>query len=393
MKLSIVITGSEFVSGTKQDTNSVFFAKEAFEKGLDVSSIHICKDDIDEISHTIKHALELNDIVIVSGGLGPTFDDVTRDAVALAVNEKLVYDDDWLEYLKKDYQIRNVEFNTQRMKMALRLENSKPIPNKIGKALGFIYQKGNKTILVLPGIPSEAKEMFNSALNALGYDKKLREVFLLRTFGLKESDVSELVKKFDGVFLNVSAKGTDVYTSKDNYETIKQILGTYVYAEGEHEMEEIVGNLLKKHSLTVSTAESSTGGLIISRLINIAGSSDYTCGGVVSYSNEAKMNILGVKKHTLDNFGAVSCQTAQEMLFGAKKLFNSDIVVCDTGIAGPTGATLEKSVGLHYIGIMFKDKVDIYKEIYQADRNNTRLYISQYALNLIRMSILNFSQI
>ncbi len=393
MKVSIVITGSEFVTGTKHDTNSVFFAKEAFEKGLDVSSIHICKDDIDEISHCIKHALAFNDIVIVSGGLGPTFDDVTREAIALVVGEKLVYDDDWLEYLKKDYQMRNVELSQTRMKMALRLENSKPIHNKLGKALGFIYQKDNKTIVVLPGIPSEAKEMFNDALSWLGYIKKLREVFLLRTFGLKESDVSELVKKFNGVFLNVSAKGTDVYLSKDNYELIKQMLGTYVYAEGEHEMEEIVGNLLKKHSLTVSTAESSTGGLIAARLINIAGSSDYCYGGVVSYSNKAKMNILGVNKYTLERSGAVSKQTAQEMLLGAKKLFNSDIVVCDTGIAGPGGATLEKCVGLHYIGIMFKDKISIHKEIYQADRNNTRLYISQYALNLIRLSMLNLSKL
>ena len=389
MNVGILITGSEFATGSKQDTNSSVFAKIAFERGLDVVFIHICKDIEDEIAKSVQFALEMCDILIVSGGLGPTFDDVTRQALSKAFNEKLVYDEKWLKYLEDDYNLRNVEFTDTRKNMALRLLNSKPITNDYGKALGFIYEKNNKTTIVLPGIPQEAKSMLIKAFEWLGYAKKIREIALFRTFGLKESDVSNLVKDFDNTFINVSALGVDVYAKElTSAGKIEAVLGKYIYAKDESEMEEVVGNILRQKQLTIATAESSTGGLIVSRLVNIAGSSDYCLGGIVSYSNKAKMKILGVDKQTLESFGAVSReQTAKEMLLGAKRLFGADIVLADTGIAGPGGGTNEKPVGLHYIGIMIKDNISIYKEIYQAQRNYTRLYISQFALNLVRLAL------
>ncbi|MGC9167607.1 MAG: nicotinamide-nucleotide amidohydrolase family protein [Desulfurella sp.] len=388
MSVGILITGSEFATGSKQDTNSSIFAKIAFERGLDVAFIHICKDNEDEIAKSVQFALEMCDILIVSGGLGPTFDDVTRQALSKAFNEKLIYDEAWLKYLENEYSLRNVEFTNARKNMALRLLNSKPITNDYGKALGFIYEKNHKVTIVLPGIPQEAKSMLIKAFNELGYTKKIREISLFRTFGLKESDVSSLVKDFGNTFINVSALGVDVYAKESTSASkIEAVLGKYIYAHDESEMEEIVGKLLRQKQLTIATAESSTGGLIVSRIVNVAGSSDYCLGGIVSYSNQAKMNILGVKEQTLKSFGAVSEQTAKEMLLGAKRLFGADIVLADTGIAGPGGGTSEKPVGLHYIGIMVKDNISIYKEIYQAQRNYTRLYISQFALNLVRLAL------
>ncbi|MGC8791561.1 MAG: nicotinamide-nucleotide amidohydrolase family protein [Desulfurella sp.] len=388
MSVGILITGSEFATGSKQDTNSSIFAKIAFERGLDVAFIHICKDIEDEIEKSVQFALEMCDILIVSGGLGPTFDDVTRQALSKAFNEKLIYDEAWLKYLENEYSLRNVEFTNARKNMALRLLNSKPITNDYGKALGFIYEKNHKVTIVLPGIPQEAKSMLIKAFNELGYTKKIREISLFRTFGLKESDVSSLVKDFGNTFINVSALGVDVYAKESTSASkIEAVLGKYIYAHDESEMEEIVGKLLRQKQLTIATAESSTGGLIVSRIVNVAGSSDYCLGGIVSYSNQAKMNILGVKEQTLKSFGAVSEQTAKEMLLGAKRLFGADIVLADTGIAGPGGGTSEKPVGLHYIGIMVKDNISIYKEIYQAQRNYTRLYISQFALNLVRLAL------
>jgi nicotinamide-nucleotide amidase len=183
-----------------------------------------------------------------------------------------------------------------------------------------------------------------------------------------------------------------VYTIDTISDKIASILGKYIYAQGDIEMEEVVGKLLREKKLTIATAESSTGGLIVSRLINVAGSSEYCLGSIISYSNKAKMDILGVKKQTLEFYGAVSEQTAKEMLLGAKKLTNADIVLCDTGIAGPGGGSAEKPVGLHYIGIMFKDAIRIFKEIYQGERNYIRLYISQYALNLARLALLGYDE-
>ncbi|MGE4547195.1 MAG: nicotinamide-nucleotide amidohydrolase family protein [Desulfurella sp.] len=389
MNAGILITGTEFATGTKQDTNSKMFARMAFERGLDVKFIHMCKDDEKDIANSVKFALEFCDILVISGGLGPTFDDLTREAVSTALNEPLVYDENWLNFLEQDYKSRNVELTQMRKRMALRLSNSKPIPNKFGKALGFFYEKNNKIVIILPGIPQEAQSMLDYALNALGYKDKIREVKLFRTFGLKESDLSNIVKDYKHTFINVSACGVDVYTIDAISDKIASVLGKYIYAHGNVKMEEVVGRLLREKKLTIATAESSTGGLIVSRLVNVAGSSDYCLGSIVSYSNQAKMDILGVKQKTLELYGAVSEQTAKEMLLGAKKCTHADIVLCDTGIAGPGGGSKDKPVGLHYIGIMFKDEIRVFKEIYQAERNYTRLYISQYALNLARLALLN----
>ncbi len=394
MKVFIVITGSEFVEGRKLEKNSHFIAKECFERGLDVVGISIVGDDIYRIETFLRFALDKADIVIVSGGLGPTSDDLTREAVQEAIGVQLVFNEEWLNYLKKITKISGKEFSENIKKMAKIPFNSKPLKNPVGKALGFIKVLENtKAVVAVPGVPSEMKPMVIQALEDLGFKEKVRKTYLFRTFGIPESKLTEILKDMDNISFSASPKGVDIFIYENQQEflenkikVINERLGNAVYSNGE-EMEEVVGNLLKKHKLTISTAESSTGGLIVARLINVPGSSEYVIAGIVSYSNQAKMNILKVKKETLEKYGAVSEEVAKQMAEGTRELNKTDLAVSDTGIAGPTGATAEKPLGLHYIGFTDGKTTTVHKVIFQGERNDVRLYISQYCLNLVRLYI------
>jgi nicotinamide-nucleotide amidase len=275
---------------------------------------------------------------------------------------------------------------------------ARPIENPVGTALGFIkvLDDVNKAIIVLPGVPAEMKPMLEKVFEYLGLKETKKRLEIIRTFGLMELDIEEKIKGVGEYILNATPKGVDIFlidrsgeNLNKNIQKIKEKLGKYIYGFGEIEMEEVVGKLLIEKRLTISTAESSTGGLISSRIINVSGASRYMLGSIVAYSNEIKEKILGVKRETLENFGAVSKETAKEMVLGAKKIFNSDIALSDTGIAGPTGGTEEKPVGLHYVGFAYKDKIQIEKVIFKGERNDVRMYISQYALNLVRLNLLN----
>ncbi len=393
MKVFIVITGSEFVEGRKLEKNSRFIAKECFDRGLDVVGIGIVGDDLYRIETFLRFALDKADIIIVSGGLGPTSDDLTREAIQEAISVQFIYEEEWLKYLKETFKVLERDFTQNVKKMAKIPFHSKPIKNPVGKAVGFIKVLENtKAVVAVPGVPSEMKPMVVKALEDLGFKEKVRKTHTFRTFGIPESELTEILKDMDNVSFSASPKGVDIFIYENEEEflenkinVIRERLGTAIYSEKDEEMEEVVGRLLKKHNLTISTAESSTGGLIVARLINVPGSSEYVMAGIVSYSNEAKMNILGVKKDTLEKCGAVSEEVAKQMVEGTKKLNKTDLAVSDTGIAGPTGATPEKPLGLHYVGFTDGKTTSVHKVIFQGERNDVRLYISQYCLNLVRL--------
>lgn len=396
MKAIVIITGSEFTEGRKQDRNGIYLSSILFKKGVDVEGILISPDDPYTLKNYIKYGLDRADLVILSGGLGPTTDDYTRQAVADAIGVPLIYDESCLKKLKDYYKSAGIEFTQERKSMCKIPYGSVAIDNTVGRACGFlkILDDVKKVVVALPGVPSELKPMFDEVLYRLGLREDVRLVKLFRTFGMKELDVNYLLEDISNISYNVSPKGVDIFLSekdesifKRKVGSIKQRLGLYIYAEDLREMEEVVGDILRRNSLTVSTAESSTGGLAISRLINVPGSSDYVIGGIVSYANSVKVDTLGVDKEDLDRFGAVSQQVAKQMAENVRNLLKSDIAISDTGIAGPTGATADKPVGLHYIGYADKNGVKVYKEIYFGDRNDIRLYISQYMLNLIRLNL------
>jgi len=399
LKVSIVITGSEFVYGIKEEKNSRYIAQKCLERGLDVNGIGIVGDNLYNLQYYIKMALDKSDIVILSGGLGATEDDLTREAISEAIGVPLIYHKDWLERLKKYYHKKGESIDERRKSMAKIPYGAVIVENPIGRAVGFIkvLEDVNKVIVALPGVPSEMKVMLEIVFEKLNLKEKRRKISIVRTFGLTELEVDSIFRNINikgEYILNTSPKGVDIFLI-DNLEEnlkikekiLKDRLEKYIYAFGNVEMEEVVGKLLREKGLTLATAESSTGGLISSRVINVPGSSAYMKGGIVAYSNEIKEKILGVKEEILKKFGAVSEETAKEMVLGVRKLFNTDIALSDTGIAGPTGATPTKPLGLHYIGFYNNGVVEVHKVIQKGERNDIRLYISQYGLNLIRLSL------
>ena len=397
MKVSIVITGTEFIYGIKEEKNSRYIARKSLEKGLDVIGIGIVGDDLYNLQYYIKMALDKSDIVIVSGGLGATSDDKTREAISEAIGVPLTYHREWLEKLKGYFKEQGREITDSLKSMAKIPYGSAIIENPVGRAVGFIkvLDDVNKVIVAVSGVPAEMKAMLDIAFSKLNLTEDKRKILTVRTFGLTETDIDEILKDiFKDYILNASPKGVDIFLTDSLNENLnikkkilKERLGKYIYAFDDTEMEEVVGKLLKENNLKISTAESSTGGLIASRIVNVPGSSAYMEGGIVAYSNRIKEKILNVKRETLEKFGAVSEETAKEMVIGVQKLFSTDLALSDTGIAGPTGATPNKPLGLHYIGFYNRGNIEIHKVIYKNDRNNTRLFVSQYGLNLVRLAL------
>lgn len=397
MKVSILIIGSEFTKGLKQDKNGPYIAKKCFEKGLNVSSIIITSDEQYEIETYLKIALDKSNIVFISGGLGPTEDDKTRVAVSEALGVPLVYNEEWLKKLKEKYIETGKEFTQERKRMAQIPFRAKPIENPIGNALGFIkvLDDVQKAVIALPGVPSEMKAMLELAFEYLQLHQQKGFVHLFRTYGKDELEIDEMLKDIDKKILNASPYGVDIYIWDSNelflenkIKVIRERLGSLIYTEDETPMEEVVGKLLKEKGLTLSTAESSTGGLIASRIVNVSGSSSYFNGSVVAYSNEVKENLLKVSKQDLEKYGAVSQPVAEQMAKGVKKLLKTDISLSDTGIAGPTGSTSEKPLGLHYIGMSTINNTTVEKVIFKGHRNDIRLRVSQHALNMLRLYLI-----
>jgi len=388
MRVFIVITGSEFVEGVKPEKNSLFISRECLERGLDVAGILIVGDDLYRIEQAVRFALDKSDIVFVTGGLGPTSDDITREAIQEAIGVQFIYDKEWLKKLKKESKT----FNEQVKKLAKIPYGSAKIENPVGKALGFIKVLEDKAVVGLPGVPSELKSMLLIALEKLGFREKKGKVHIFRTFGLSEVEIDNILSDIEDIHLNPTPKGVDVFVKdrerlflENKANVIRERLGKYIYAEGNVEMEEVVGKILRESGKTISTAESSTGGLIVSRLVNVPGSSAYVMAGIVSYSNEAKINILGVKKEDIERYGAVSETVAKQMAEGVRKITGTDFSLSDTGIAGPTGATPEKPLGLHYIGFTDGKKTEVHRVVFKGERNDVRMRVSQYALNLLRL--------
>ncbi|NPA58432.1 MAG: nicotinamide-nucleotide amidohydrolase family protein, partial [Aquificae bacterium] len=344
----------------------------------------------------VRVALDKAELVVVCGGTGGTDDDLTREAVAEAIGVPLIFDKNWLERIKRTLKEEGKELTENIKKMAKIPYGAKIIENPVGKAVGFIkvLDDVNKAVAVVPGVPSEMKPMVVKLFDMVGLKGDFSPVHLFRTFGKTELEIDRLLSDIDNRVITASPKGVDIFLLDKNrfflenkVAVVRERLGRIIYTEREEEMEEVVGRLLRENGLTVSTAESSTGGLIASRIVNVAGSSAYLMGGVVSYSNEAKINVLGVNGEDIKRFGAVSEVVARQMVEGAKRLFKTDVAVSDTGIAGPSGGSPEKPVGLHYIGYSDGSGTKVDRVVFKGDRNDIRLAVSQYALNLIRLAL------
>ncbi len=407
MKAEIISIGTEILLGDILNTNAQFLAKELAELGVGVYHQSVVGDNNERVLEAFNSAFKKCDTIITTGGLGPTKDDLTKELAAKYFNMKMKLREDILCDLKDYFEKNNIEMTENNKKQCYFPEEATILPNPNGTAPGAIFEKDGKRIILLPGPPREMVPMFKN--HVVPYLSKFTNGIIvsktLRIFGLGESKMEDLVSdlldnknptvapyaKNVDVILRITAKGKDEEEAKKLIEPmekeIRSRLGNNIYGEGEISLEEVVGKMLIDKKMTISTAESCTGGLVASTLINYPGISEVFMEGAVTYSNESKMKRLGVKKETLEKFGAVSEECAREMAEGIAKVANTRIGVSTTGLAGPGGGTLEKPVGLVYIGISIDGETKVKKLNFKANRERVRIKTMMNLLDFIRREL------
>ena len=410
MRAEIISVGTEILLGDIVNTNTQFLAKELASIGIEVYRQEVIGDNEDRLLGILEEALKRSDMVITTGGLGPTKDDLTKETACKFFNMDLELHEKSLKQLEEYFSRMGRKIVESNYKQVYFPKEAIVLPNPNGTAPGAILEKNNKYIVILPGPPKEMKPMYLNHVRPYLIKKGdgIIESKVVRVLGIGESMAAEKLKEFieNGVNPTVApyAKEEDVIfriTAKAEREEealkliepvknkVKEILGEDVYGEGEDTtIEKVVGDLLIKNKLKISTAESCTGGMIASRLVSISGISDAFLEGAVTYSNEAKVRTLNVKEETLKKYGAVSEETAREMAEGIAKRTGSDIAVVTTGIAGPGGGTEEKPVGLVYIGLYYKGEVFVYKNVFNGNRQEVRTKATVRALDIVRRKIM-----
>ncbi|AVQ17684.1 CinA family nicotinamide mononucleotide deamidase-related protein [Fusobacterium mortiferum] len=382
MKVGVILVGTELLNGGMLDTNSLYIAEELNKYGLEMKFKITVRDFRDEIYSAIDYCKKNVDLIIISGGLGPTLDDITKEVIAEYVKKPLVVDDDELEELKEKFERAGLKFKTLNAKEVEKPEGAVTFKNDVGMAPAVYIDD----IVAFPGVPKELYNMLPKFLDWYVKEKKILddEIYIkdLITYGIAESLLYEAVREFfteEGIYYEFLVKDYGILirlqskmSNKNKVEKIvKKIynkIGEFIFGEDNDRLEKKVVELLKKLNMNISTAESCTGGMLASKLIDVPGVSDVFYEGVVSYSNEAKINRLGVRKEILDKYGAVSEEVAKEMVMG----LTTDVALSTTGIAGPDGGSEEKPVGLVYMGIRIKDKIYVEKRVFRGDRNKVR---------------------
>lgn len=382
MKVGVILVGTELLNGGMLDTNSLYIAEELNKYGLEMKFKITVRDFRDEIYSAIDYCKKNVDLIIISGGLGPTLDDITKEVIAEYVKKPLVVDDDELEELKEKFERAGLKFKTLNVKEVEKPEGAVTFKNDVGMAPAVYIDD----IVAFPGVPKELYNMLPKFLDWYVKEKKILddEIYIkdLITYGIAESLLYEAVREFfteEGIYYEFLVKDYGILirlqskmSNKNKVEKIvKKIynkIGEFIFGEDNDRLEKKIVELLKKLNMNISTAESCTGGMLASKLIDVPGVSDVFYEGVVSYSNEAKINRLGVRKETLDRYGAVSEEVAKEMVMG----LTTDVALSTTGIAGPDGGSEEKPVGLVYMGIRIKDKIYVEKRVFRGDRNKVR---------------------
>lgn len=407
MVVEIVTTGTELLLGQIINTNSAYLAEELNKIGFDVLYQTTVGDNRVRMQEVLAHALNRADIVITSGGLGPTQGDITKEVTANLFDRELVLHQQSLDRIQAHFKQVDRVMTDNNIRQAMIPEGAAVLANYAGTAPGVVLEHEGKIIINLPGPPFELKDMFTRSVKPFlaekfGY-KSVIVSRVLNTFGIGESSLEDKIK--DLIFaqanptLALLARPGEVIvriTAKEETEEaaraliravedeIRSRVGQYIFAIDDADMEDAVGALLTDKKLTIACAESCTGGLLTSRLTDVAGSSGYVCGAVVSYTNEVKVNELEVPGDVLAQKGAVSEEVAVAMAKGVLAKFRTDIGVSITGIAGPGGATADKAVGLVYIAITGKAGTKCVKHHFSGNRKAIKYRSTQTALDLIR---------
>ena len=396
MKAGIFLVGTELLNGATIDTNSIYIAEELNKYGIEIEFKMTVRDVMSEITKALTYAKKNVDLVILTGGLGPTDDDITKEAMAKFLKKKLVVDEkEKKELLKKYKAYKNP--NKTNFKEVEKPEGAVSFKNDVGMAPA-VYIDG---MVAFPGFPNELKNMFPKFLKYYVKENNLKSQIYIKdiiTYGIGESVLETTVKDLfteGDIFYEFLVKDygtlirlqTKIENKKNVAKIVKKLynrISEFIIGEDNDRIENTIYEYLNsgKKPLTISTAESCTGGMVASKLIEVPGISENFIESIVSYSNEAKIKRLKVKKETLEKYGAVSEEVAREMLAGLK----TDIGISTTGIAGPDGGTKNKPVGLVYIGIKVKDEVKVFKRELKGDRNKIRQRAMMHALyNLLKI--------
>ena len=408
MNAEIIAVGTELLIGQIANTNAQYISRKLNEMGVYVYYHQVVGDNIDRITETFTNALKRADIVVVTGGLGPTEDDLTKETIAKLMDLELVVNEEIMSSIKQYFSIRNREMVKSNIKQAYVPENSIPLFNNKGTAPGIYIEKGNKKVILLPGPPIEMKPMFDDFI--ANYLKKEQTVFskYVNIFGIGESEtehkIKDLIHKYDDISLATYASLGQITirittTAKNDAEglnkvndlvsEIKERFNDNIYALKEIKLPNKVFEMLIETKNTISFAESCTGGLISKYITDISGSSSVYKGSVVAYHNSIKELLLNVKGETIRTYGAVSEETCMEMAHNIRKLTNSDFGISTTGIAGPTGGTDNKPVGTVFIGVNSKNGTKVKKLNINGDRNKIRCVSAMNALDLLRRELLS----
>ncbi len=409
MKAEILAVGTELLMGQISNTNAQYISSRLPDAGIGVYYHSVIGDNPARLKQSLDLALSRSDVVILTGGLGPTEDDLTKETVAAAVNRKLVLDQESLDKMEEFFKKYSKKMTQNNIKQAYLPEGSIIVRNKNGTAPGCIIQENGKTIVMLPGPPSEMKPMFDETVMpyfSARSEYRLESRFL-RIFGIGESAVEDMLLDLidsqsnptlapyakDGeVTLRITARyekncvGEDIIGPVEN--EIRQRLGDAVYSNDNSSLDELAAKLLLDSKMTLSVAESCTGGMLATRLTDIPGISEVFDRAIVTYSNRAKTDELGVCQETLDKFGAVSEQTAREMAEGVRRVSGTDIGISITGIAGPGGGSEAKPIGLVYTALAHKDGTIVKKLDLWGSRSRIKNVTCLHVFDMLRRHLL-----
>jgi nicotinamide-nucleotide amidase len=407
-RAAILSTGDELTTGRIADTNAQWIADKLFELGVDVVAVLTVGDYPERLEWAWKQALSQAELVISTGGIGPTADDLTNETVGAVLGRPLVLDEPSADRMRRFFESRGVQMPENNLKQAMVPEGYVIVPNALGTAPGYRVQAGGKHIVVLPGVPREMKPMVEETVLPWLRAQQGADVYLahtFQTFGISESGLDALIvgvvgpdegrlsfrASFPEVSCRVVVRGAPDEAARKLEgvaDRMRERLGEYCYGEGVTSMEAVVGDALKRRGWKLALAESCTGGLVGHRVTAVPGSSAYFLGGVESYANSAKMALLGVRRETLQTHGAVSEECAGEMAAGARAAFGADVAVSTTGIAGPDGGTKEKPVGFTCFGLATPDGVITRTHQLWGTRDWVKLLASQVALDMVRRAAL-----
>lgn len=411
MDVELITIGDEITTGYNADTNSAVLARLLVPAGFHVKYITSVGDSIDDMEEAFRLALKRAGIVITTGGLGPTDDDLTKRAIVKVFKRNLIFHEDVLEDIKKRFAARGLEMPAINHNQALLPQGATLFPNKTGSALGICIAEQDRIFISLPGVPHEMEQIARDEVLpylAGSQTKSPLSVVTLKTTGIFESKLAELIKpalklepgvklaylpSYRGVTLRIMATADDQSVAEEKAETLARALekaiGKHVFGRGDDTLEGVVGQLLRDNDRTLSVAESCTGGQLGEVITSIAGSSAYFMGGVQAYSNKVKVNMLGVPLEIIDRHGAVSEECARAMADGCRDRFETDYALSITGIAGPDGGSDEKPVGTVYVAVSSMHSTKVKRFHLGTTRDIIRCRAVYSAIEMLRREILD----